>query len=124
GSLYDVGQQLISFLHAHGYEKKLPYFWYDAKDDGGELGSLQSLYYYSYTYLGIAMPTLDKTFRSRFELFHRPSQLVLLCATPSCDAAAGALRRAGYRPRLRADDFLKSHMVRVWVRIYDIHAAA
>jgi hypothetical protein len=121
GSLYDVGQRLISVLRANGYERKLPYFWYDVKDEGGALGSVQSLYYYSWTQIGLTMPRIDNAFRSRLAAVH-PRQLVLLCSDESCDGGGAALSRAGYAPQLRVRRLLKSGAVKIWVKIYDVRS--
>jgi len=123
GSLYDDGQQLISLLRANGYEKKLPYFWYDVGAERGALASVQSLYYYSWTQIGLAMPRIDDAFRSRFAAV-KPPQLVLLCSNESCDGGPAALTRAGYAPHLRERRLLKSGAssggFKIWVRIYDV----
>jgi hypothetical protein len=119
GSLYDVGQRLISVLRANGYERELPYFWYDGEAEDGALGSVQSLYYYSWTQIGITMPRIDDAFRSRFAAVH-PRQLVLLCSDESCDGGGAALSRAGYAPQLRLRRLLESGAVKIWVKIYDV----
>jgi hypothetical protein len=119
GSLYEVGQRLISVLRANGYERKLPYFWYDNEDEGGALGSVQSLYYYSWTQIGLTMPRIDDAFRSRLAAVH-PRQLVLLCSHESCDGGGAALSRAGYAPQLRVRRLLESGAVKIWVKIYDV----
>jgi hypothetical protein len=121
GSLYDIGQRLISVLRANGYERELPYFWYDVEDEGGALASVQSLYYYSWTQIGLTMPRIDDAFRSRFAAV-QPRQLVLLCSDESCKGGAAALSRAGYAPRLRVRRLLRSGRVKVWVRIYDVRS--
>jgi hypothetical protein len=121
GSLYDVGQQLVSVLRTNGYEKELPYFWYDVEDEGGALASIQSLYYYSWTQIGLTMPTIDHAFRSRFAVVE-PRQLVLLCSDQSCKGGAAALSRAGYAPQLRVGRLLESGAVKLWVRIYDVRS--
>jgi hypothetical protein len=123
GDLYDVGQKLIAYLHAEGYENELPLIWYDASDVASGVGSIQSLYYYAFTYLGVAMPLVDDTFRQRMTAW-RPDRVVLLCAVPGCKGAATALGRAGYKPWLDSQAALESDGVRLWVRIYSVEQPA
>ncbi|HZS25152.1 MAG TPA: hypothetical protein VFA30_09225 [Gaiellaceae bacterium] len=123
GSLYDVGMQEVAYLRSAGFDKPtgLPRFWYNAGDGlPGALQSLQSLYYYSYTYVGVSMPKIDDDFRNRMKIFGYPSTLVLLCAAPTCEGGPAALRRAGYRTRLADAKFLQSGALRVWIRVYDL----
>jgi hypothetical protein len=120
GGLYDVGQKLIGYLRAHGYERTLPRIWYDASDVASGIGSIQSLYYYALTYVDGSMPAINENFRFRIAVF-RPKRIVLLCTDARCNGAGPALRRAGYEPRLQSLALLASDDVRVWVRIYKIH---
>jgi hypothetical protein len=119
GSLYDVGQKLVRHLRQNGYEKTLPRIWYDASDVASGIGSIQSLYYYAFTYLDTAMPALNQTFRWRMDAW-RPERIVLLCTDPGCEGAATGLGRAGYKPRLQSLRRLESDGVRVWVMIYKV----
>jgi hypothetical protein len=123
GALYDVGQKVIGHLRANGYEKTLPRIWYDASNVASGIGSIQSLYYYAFTYLDVAMPAINDTFRSRMTAW-QPEEIVLLCAEPGCKGAAPALRRAGYKPRLRSQAYFAEDGVRVWVKIYRVDPAA
>jgi hypothetical protein len=120
GALYDVGQQLVQYLSRHGYSDRLPTFWYDANDGAGGIGAIQSLYFYAYTYADIRMPDITPDFRSRMSLFE-PDQLVVLCTTTRCEDGVRALRRAGYDPRRRAEEVLRSDGVRVRVQLYDVN---
>jgi hypothetical protein len=119
GGLYDVGQKLIAHLRANGYERTLPQLWLDGSDVASGIGSIQSLYYYAFTYLDTRMPAVDGTFQYRMSLW-RPKRIVLLCANPGCKDAATALGRAGYKPRLQSLTRLQSDGVRVWVMIYGV----
>ena len=119
GGLYDVGQNLIGYMRANGYGKTLPRIWYDGSDAASGTGSIQSLYYYAYTYLDIGMPAISDTFRFRMTVW-QPDEIVLLCAQARCKGAEPALRRAGYNPRLRSQIILESEGVRVWVKIYKV----
>jgi hypothetical protein len=119
GGLYDVGQQLIGHLRASGYKNKLPNIWYDASNVSSGIGSIQSLYYYAYTFLDTGMPVVGDTFRFRMAVW-RPKRIVLLCAEPRCTGAATALGRGGYKPWLQSQAVLASDGVRVWVKIYKV----
>jgi hypothetical protein len=123
GALYDVGQRIVGHLRVNGYEKKLPRIWYDASDVASGIGSIQSLYYYAFTYLDVAMPATNGTFRFRMTVW-QPQEIVLLCAEPRCKGAAPALRRAGYKPRLRSQAYFAEDGVRVWVKIYKVDPRA
>lgn len=119
GDLYEVGQRLIRYLRANGYDATLPRFWYDESADLGVHRSLQSLYYYGHTYVGVGMPTIDGDFRTRMEVF-RPDKLVLLCERLDCKGAAIQLQHASYAPALQSQALLESGDVRVWVKIYKV----
>jgi hypothetical protein len=124
GNLYALGMQEVKFLRGHGFRKELPHFWYDqASPPTGVDTAIQSLYYYSYTYVGVSMPTIDADFRNRVKLF-RPDSLVLLCPTQGCRRSTKALRRAGYRIHLRDERMLRSGDLRVWLLIYSFATPA
>jgi hypothetical protein len=123
GGLYDVGQKLIGYLHANGYAQTLPHFWYDESNTGSGARAVQSLYYYGYTYVDIAMPSITDTFRARMAAW-RPGRLVLLCSEQFCEGAATAMGRAGYKPWLQSQTVLESEGVRLWVRIYKVEPEA
>ena len=119
GGLYDVGDKMIGHLRANGYERELPRFWYDGSDVASGIGSIQSLYYYAFTFIATEMPAVNETFRSRMAAW-RPGRIVLLCAEPRCKGAATALGRAGYKPWLQSQAVLASDGVRVWIKIYKV----
>ncbi len=123
GGLYDVGQKLIAHLRTNGYEKDLPLTWYDGSETASGIGSIQSLYYYAFTFLDTRMPAVDGTFQYRMSVF-KPERIVLLCAQPGCKGAATALGRAGYKPRLQSPALLESDGVHVWVMIYRVEPRA
>jgi hypothetical protein len=123
GGLYVVGQKLIDHLRAQGYDEELPRIWYDASDVTSGIGSVQSLYYYAFTYLDVAMPSINETFRSRMTAW-QPQRIVLLCVNPRCKGAPTALGRAGYNPRPDSDELLASDGVRVWVKILKVRPNA
>ena len=117
--LYTLGQDLIGHLREAGFADSLPYFWYDQQAASGVHQSVQSLYYYSYSYVGVEMPTVDSDFTARMELF-QPRRLVLLCESVGCRGGARALERAGYEPRLDSRVRLGEGAVATWVAIYRV----
>jgi hypothetical protein len=119
GGLYDTGQKFVAYLRANGYQKKLPNLWYDENDLAGGIRSVQSLYYYAFTFLDNRMPAVDGTFQYRMSVW-QPKRIVLLCVDPRCKGAATALGRAGYKPWLQSHTRLESDGVRVWVLIYRV----
>jgi hypothetical protein len=110
--------KLISFLRTNGFQQTTPFFWY-AQNEAPELPELQSLYFYSYTYLGIAMPTIDADFRFREQLY-KPRTIVLLCIKRSCRGGPDALRRHGYHLAEAARRRLSAGSVGVWVRVFRV----
>jgi hypothetical protein len=101
GDLYTLGHNLTDHLHALGYTApdQVPYFWISssAPQEG-----LQALYFWDYTQVGGAMPTVDKEMRQRMSLY-RPSRLILLCPDGlTCYRGVRALTAAGYPSLLRS----------------------
>jgi hypothetical protein len=110
------GVQLMAFLQRSEVHESLPAFWYDASASPA-LTSLQSLYFYGYTYLGLEMPTIDEAFRERVREL-RPQRVVFLCMEPTCRDAAAAMENAGYHLSLTAQTRLHAGSTSVWVRVY------
>ena len=123
GGLYDIGWKMMDYLRHNGFEDEMPFFWYDSSYDGGTYASLQSLYYFGYTYVGINLPKLDQEFRSRMSLY-RPTKLVLLCSHVRCSGAPSTLARAGYPATLLRRRLLREGPVHVWVEIYGLRPAS
>jgi len=117
GALYELGGRLTSFLQKNGFKYDLPYFWLNSGYDGGAYASLQSLYLYSYTFVGLNLPRIDDDFRARISLY-QPTKLVLLCSTPRCSNAPLALKRAGYATKLARKHVFGDAPFRVWIEIY------
>lgn len=117
--VFALGVQLMSFLQRSGAHESIPAFWYDASA-GPALTSLQSLYFYAYTYLGLEMPTIDEAFRKRFSEL-RPQRVVLLCTEPTCRNAGFAMENAGYHVSLSAQTRLHAGSTSVWTRIYALN---
>jgi hypothetical protein len=74
-------------------DNSLPRYWYSEKNP--DFTAIQSMYYYSYTYLDLGLPKLTSVFRERFDLY-QPETIVMLCETRDCGGGAKRLRRAGY----------------------------
>jgi hypothetical protein len=101
--MYTLGHKLIENLHALGYTApdQLPYFWISS-DPAAPQEGLQALYFWEYTQIGTAMPTVDKDMRQRMSLL-RPRQLILLCPNGlTCYRAVRSLAAAGYQSLLRS----------------------
>jgi hypothetical protein len=104
GDAYTLGHELIEHLQALGYRApdQVPYFWINDADPAAPQGWLQSLYFFEYTQIGLAMPTVDKAVRQNMSLF-KPSRLILLCPDGlTCYRAVRALATAGYPSLLRS----------------------
>jgi hypothetical protein len=119
GALYDLGQDLTSYLHKNGFATEMPFFWYDGAYQGGLYASLQSLYYSGYTYIGDKLPIVDDAFRSRIRTIE-PKKLVLLCSEPACAGGEPALKRAGFSTRELARHRLGTERAHVWVVIRSV----
>jgi hypothetical protein len=115
--VFAMGVQLMDFMQRSGLEgSPPPAFWFDESADPALTG-LQSLYYYSYTFLSREMPEIDDGFRTLVES-RGPRQIVLLCTEPTCGGGARAMRRAGYRIEPLAATKLSSGSKSIWVRAY------
>ena len=123
GALYEIGSQLTSYLRENGYDDEMPEFWYDSSYDGGLYASLQSLYYFGYTYVGLNLPKVDEDFRGRMNFF-QPTRLVLLCTEVGCPGAQSALTRAGYATTLVRRRLFAEGPVHVWVDILRVKPSA
>lgn len=123
GALYDIGWKMTNYLRQNGFKAEMPFFWYDSAYDGAAYASLQSLYYFGYTYVGLNLPRLDQEFRSRMNLY-RPMKLVLLCSQVRCSGAPAALARARYPATLVRRRLIREGSVHVWVEIYELKAAS
>jgi hypothetical protein len=121
GAVYNVGMQLITFMRTRGFQRETPYFWYST-NDGPELRELQSLYYFSYTYLGLNMPKIDADFLMR-ERLYRPRTIVLLCRRLDCRGGPRALQEHRYGLREVGRRRLTSGALSVWVRVFRVTRA-
>ena len=119
GSLYNLGSQEIAFLHENGFKKTRPYFWYNAGENPRVLTPLLSLYFFSYSYVGSNMPSIDSDFKSRMSDYN-PDKLVLLCMKTTCRGGPAALKKAGYQIQLLRQHRLSSGTLGVWLEIYQL----
>jgi hypothetical protein len=119
GALYDLGQDMTSYLRENGFATEMPFFWYDSAYQGGLYASLQSLYYSGYTYIGTKLPIVNDDFRFRMQVIE-PKKLVLLCSEPACAGGGPALERAGFPSRELARHRLGTERAHVWVVIRSI----
>ena len=114
GDLYRVGLDLVRFVNDTTKRGDwVPAFWYRAADRP-DIVSIQSMYYYAYTYLGIDLPRVTKDLRDRFEQFE-PERIVLLCARRDCGGAPAALQKAGYDVQRGHTTLIARGPIRVWV---------
>jgi hypothetical protein len=118
GPTYDVGMDLVDFMRRSDLQRDMPYFWYHAAD-GPELTSIQSLYYFGYTYLGLDMPMIDNEFKERVRTYDVKT-IVLLCVQRGCRGGPEALRAQGYALREVAQTRLASGDVDVWARAFRV----
>ena len=117
--VFAIGIELMDFVQRRDLEGSAPpAFWFDQTADPALTG-LQSLYYYSYTFLSREMPEIDDGFRTLMES-RGPRDIVFLCTEPTCDNAARAMRRAGYRIEPVAAKKLSSGSKSIWVQAYAI----
>jgi hypothetical protein len=114
GDAYDLGQKMIAYLHRQGFKQELPYFWYRQTDT---FEGLQSLYYYSYTFIGTTMPEMTADFMFRMHLY-RPTRLVLMCSRPRCNGALARLARSAYRGHVVSRGLLRAGALRMWLVLY------
>ena len=119
GSLYNLGAQEIAFLHQNGFRTLHPYFWFNLGENPNLLAPLLSLYFFSYSYVGSNMPTVDLDFKSRMTQYD-PNQLVLVCMDRACRGGPSALKTAGYHIQLLRRHRLSSGPLSIWLEIYKL----
>jgi hypothetical protein len=122
GAVYDVGQQLVRFLREGGFQQgKRPFFWFRAAD-GHQFAEVESLYFFSYSYLGASMPRIDADFKARAGTY-TPETIVLLCAQHACHDAPRALVKHGYKLDEAASRLLASEEISMWARVFRVQHA-
>jgi hypothetical protein len=113
GSLYHAALDQTAFVkRSTAPDESLPTFWY-AAEGHPDLIAIQSMYYWAFTQLDLALPKVTPTVRQRLDWF-KPRTIVMLCETRNCGGGAAALRRAGYPYGLDRAQFISRGPVRLW----------
>jgi hypothetical protein len=111
--LYHAALDQLAFVkRSTARDESLPTFWY-APQGHPDLISIQSMYYWAFTQLDLALPKVTPTVRQRLDWF-KPPTIVMLCETRECGGGAAALRRAGYPYGEYRAQFISRGPVRLW----------
>ena len=118
-STYVVGAKLIDYLRKNGYQSVEVRFWFHGPGaDHAWVSSIVSLYFFGLSEIGHRMPIVDDEVRAR--LHHLvPSELVLLCMSPTCGGAEEQLARSGFRYHRVNSTFIRAGKARLWVRVLE-----
>jgi hypothetical protein len=93
--LYHAALDQVAFVkRSTAQDNSLPVFWYPAAKHP-EFASIQSMYYFGYTYLDLELPKVTPGMRQRLDQ-SKPQTIVMLCETRRCAGGQAALRRAGH----------------------------
>jgi hypothetical protein len=112
GSLYHAALDQLAFVkRSTTRDERLPTFWYAASNT--DLIAIQSMYYWAFTYLDLALPKVTPTLRQRLDWF-KPPTIVMLCKTRECGGGAVALRRAGYPYAEERAKLISRGRIRLW----------
>lgn len=112
-NLYHAALDQVAFVkRSTTRDGSLPTFWYSATKHP-EFASIQSMYYFGYTYLDLDLPKVTKGMRERLNLT-QPQTIVMLCESPDCAGAPTALRRAGYSYERDKARLISRGQVRLW----------
>jgi hypothetical protein len=113
GSLYHAALDQLAFVkRSTAPDESFPTFWYAAQGHP-DLIAIQSMYYWAFTQLDLALPKVTPTVRQRLDWF-KPRTIVMLCETRGCGGGAAALRRAGYPYAENRAQFISRGPVRLW----------
>jgi len=118
---FHVGIDWVRWMQSQGLQDPHMDTWYDQRTSP-EFPGLASFYFYGYILLDANMPNVTPAFREMWKQ-RDPSEVVLLCKSPSCEGAQAALVRAGYAVHLRASHLFVSGPVHLWVRVLAVGAA-
>jgi hypothetical protein len=113
--VFHVGYDWVRWMQREHLQEEHMGTWYDASS-ARTFNGIASLYYFGWILQGSDMPKITPTFRQLWRA-RAIDKIVLLCSTPSCENAPAALRRAGYRLRLRARHVFRSGPITLWVRV-------
>jgi hypothetical protein len=113
GSLYHAAVDQVAFLKRWtAPDEPLPTFWYRAQNNP-DLIAIQSMYFWGFTQLDLALPTVTNTVRQRLD-WYKPPMIVMLCERRDCGGGAAALRREGYPYAEATATYISRGDVRLW----------
>jgi hypothetical protein len=122
-ALSHLETQLIGFMRQSGLQDTSgppAGFWLNSTDYNEVINSVQSAYLYGWTADGLDLPHLDASTRQLIAA-RSTHTLVLLCTSSSeCDRGEAALKNGGYKPRLRATQWLSHDPLQILARAYDL----
>jgi hypothetical protein len=111
--LYHAALDQVAFVRrSTAQDNSLPVFWYPAAKHP-EFASIQSMYYFGYTYLDLELPKVTSVMRQRLDL-GKPQTIVMMCETRDCAGGQAALRRAGYLYEEDRARHISRGQIRLW----------
>jgi hypothetical protein len=111
--LYHAALDQVAFVRrSTTQDNSLPVFWYPAAKHP-EFASIQSMYYFGYTYLDLELPKVTPGMRQRLDQ-SKPQTIVMLCETRDCAGGEAALRRAGYPYEEDRAGLISRGQIRLW----------
>ena len=112
-NLYHAALDQVAFVkRSTTQDTALPVFWYSAAKRP-DLASIQSMYYFGYTYLDLELPKVTPGMRQRLDQ-SKPQTIVMLCETRDCAGGQAALRRAGHSYVEDSAERISRGQVRLW----------
>ncbi|MGZ4357345.1 MAG: glycosyltransferase family 39 protein [Gaiellaceae bacterium] len=119
--VFRAGIDWVRWMESNGFQTPQMATWYDGKTSP-EFAGVASLYFYGWILLDTQMPKITTQFRALWTQ-RKPTEVVLLCSSASCEGAQATLAQAGYAVRLRAARLFSSGPVRLWVRVLTVGAS-
>ena len=111
--LYHAALDQVAFVRrSTTQDTGLPVFWYSAAKRP-DLASIQSMYYFGYTYLDLELPKVTSGMRQRLDQ-SKPQTIVMLCETRDCAGGQEALRRAGHSYVEDGAERISRGQIRLW----------
>ena len=111
--LYHAALDQAAFVkRSTAQDNSLPVFWYPAAKHP-EFASIQSMYYFGYTYLDLELPKVTSGMRQRLDQ-SKPQTIVMLCETRDCAGGQAALRRAGHSYLEDSAERISQGQIRLW----------
>ena len=112
-SLYHAALDQAAFVkRSTAQDNSLPVFWYPAAKHP-EFASIQSMYYFGYTYLDLELPKVTSGMSQRLDQ-SKPQTIVMLCETRDCAGGQAALRRAGHSYLEDSAERISQGQIRLW----------